>query len=276
MWQKLEPDHISGINISALSFNQGFVASGFSTRKGLSIKENCSISRFNNKWEHKLISEVISMSPPNDTAAKTPILIVDDSRTVRAALSKVLSPYFAIIEAVDGEDGWKKLQVNAAIKLVVTDIMMPELDGYGLICRIRGAESDRLKLMPIIVVTSAEDEISRERAHACGANNFIVKPARPEDLLERVNFHTEAHLNGQPVTAPQMAQYESEIESAVIEAPTVEAALNILASEETGSLEPYAAELALKVLPLLEYCNDTFKLSADNDIGALKEKLQSI
>lgn len=216
------------------------------------------------------------MPTTDNTSSKTPILIVDDSRTVRAALSKILSQNFSIIEAVDGEDGWKKLQVNAAIKLVVTDIMMPELDGYGLICRIRGSDSDRLKKIPIIVVTSAEDEICRERAHACGANNFIVKPARPEDLIERVNFHTEANLAGNPVTAPNMAQYESKIESAVIEAPTVETALELLESKETGSIAPYAAELALKVIPLLEYCNESFNLAADNDIIALKDKLKSI
>lgn len=207
---------------------------------------------------------------------KTPILIVDDSRTVRAGLSKVLSPTFSIIEAEDGEDGWKKLQVNGSIKLVITDIMMPQLDGYGLICRIRGADAERLQKLPIIVVTSAEDEVSRERAHACGANNFIVKPAKPSDLLERVNFHTEEHLNGDPQTAPQMAQYESEIESAVIETPDLDTALDSLKKGETGSLAPYAIELALQVVPLLEYCNKTFDMAADADIEAIRNKLQSI
>jgi len=211
-----------------------------------------------------------------ESSAKTPILVVDDSRTVRAALSKVLSPKFSVIEAVDGEDGWKKLQVNASIKLVITDIMMPQLDGYGLICRIRGSEADRLQKLPIIVVTSAEDEISRERAHACGANNFIMKPAKPADLIERVNFHTEAHLNGAPTTAPQMAQYESLIENAVIEAPDIETALEILEKGETGSLAPYAVDIALRVIPLLEYCDATFGMNANNDIKVLKKKLQSI
>jgi DNA-binding response OmpR family regulator len=131
-------------------------------------------------------------------------------------------------------------------------------------------------MIPIIVVTSAEDEISRERAHACGANNFIVKPARPEDLIERVNFHTEANLAGKQITAPQMAQYEDLIESAVIETPTIESALDMLTKNNTGSLTPYAAELALKVIPLLEYCNNTFELSVDNDIDSLKKKLSSI
>ena len=191
-------------------------------------------------------------------------------------MSKVLSSKFFVIEAEDGEDGWEKLQVNGAIKLVITDIMMPQLDGYGLICRIRGAGKEWLQKLPIIVVTSAEDKISRERAHACGANNFIVKPAKPSDLIERVNFHTEEHLNGEPVTAPQMALYESEIESAVIETPDIDTALEILENGETGSIAPYAIDLALKVIPLLEYCNEKFEIAAEEDILALKKKLQAV
>ena len=216
------------------------------------------------------------MSAVANTDPQTTILVVDDSRTVRAGLSKILRKQFAVIEAVDGEDGWIKLQENPEIQLIVSDIMMPNLDGYGLICRIRGSDSEHMKKIPIIVVTSAEDEVFRERAHACGANNFIVKPAKAADLLERVNFHTEAHLNDNPVTAPQMAIYEDRIESATIEAPTIEAALESLLSDETGSVEPYAAELALKVLPLLEYCNETLDLDVGSDIIAIKNKLNSL
>ena len=202
--------------------------------------------------------------------------MVDDSRTVRAGLSKILNPTFNLIEAENGEDGWNILQGNTAIKLVITDIMMPKLDGYGLICRIRGAEEDRLSKLPVIVVTSAEDEISRERAHACGANNFIVKPASAQDLLERVNFHTEQHLSGEPTTAPQMAQYEGEIENTVIEAPTLDTAIDLLENAQTGALQPYAVDLELKIMPLLKYCNETFELDADVDIENLEDKLKSL
>ena len=105
---------------------------------------------------------------------------------------------------------------------------------------------------------------------------FYVDRVGRKDLIERVNFHTEANLAGKQVTAPQMEQYESLIESAVIETPSIEAALEMLADDNTGSLAPYAADLALKVLPLLEYCNDELKLAADSDIDSLKNKLQSI
>lgn len=216
------------------------------------------------------------MSACANTVTKTTILVVDDSRTVRAGLSKILKRDFEVIEAVDGEDGWAKLQEIPNIKLVVSDIMMPNLDGYGLICRIRASDSEWQKKLPIIVVTSAEDEVFRERAHACGANNFIVKPARAADLLERVHFHTETHLGDNPVTAPQMAQYEDRIESAVIESPSIDDALDILLSEDSSALAPYAAELMRNVLPLLEYCNETLKLSADDDLDAIKEKLDSL
>ena len=95
-------------------------------------------------------------------------------------------------------------------------------------------------------------------------------------MIERVNFHTEEHLNGEPVTAPQMALYESEIESAVIETPDIDTALEILQNGETGSIAPYAIDLALKVIPLLEYCNEKFEIFAEDDIRSLKKKLQSI
>ena len=104
------------------------------------------------------------MSAALEAAPKPRILIGDDSRTVRVSLSRLLRDQYEIIEGVDGEDGWEKLQENPGIKLVITDIMMPKLDGYGFICRIRGADSELVQKIPIIVVTSAEDELSRERA----------------------------------------------------------------------------------------------------------------
>jgi len=216
------------------------------------------------------------MPTTSEISVKKKILIIDDSRTVRASLAKILNSKYSTMEAVDGEDGWEKLKSDNDINLVITDIMMPKLDGYGLTCRIRGTKTDWLKKIPIIVVTSAEDELSRERAHACGANNFIVKPARPEDLLERVNFHTEVHLKGEVATAPQMEQYKSDIEATVIESPDVEGALASIQTGQTALLPPYAPDLALRIIPLLEYCNETFNMEADEQIDALKKKLRAI
>ena len=218
----------------------------------------------------------ISIAINNQNNHKKLILVVDDSRTVRASLTKILSNNFDIITAEDGEDGWQKLLDNPKIDLVISDIMMPKLDGYGLICRIRGCDELRINKTPIIVVTSAEDDLTRERAHACGANNFIVKPVNNADLLERVNFHTEAGLTGEQRIAPQMSQYEKAIEHAVIEAPDIDTALRLLAQDSETSLEPYAIDLALQVLPLLEYCNKQYDLIAEDEILSLKQKLKAV
>ena len=103
------------------------------------------------------------------------VLVVDDSRVVRHAINKILSPEFSIVEAGDGMDGWQSAQKNPGVDLVISDIQMPELDGYGMICKIRAADNPGLREVPIIVITGAEDETTRERAYACGANDFIQK-----------------------------------------------------------------------------------------------------
>lgn len=208
-----------------------------------------------------------------DSASQATILVVDDSRTVRAAIAKILGKYYQVVQAGDGEEGWSQLRDNPDIKMVVSDIMMPVLDGYGLICRIRAAGEPRIKDVPIVVITSSEDAITRERAHACGANDFVVKPVESSDLIERANFHTEAKLAGgaQSLTTEEFA----EVESTVIEAPDIDTALEIIRGAKDGAVEPYAIDLALEVLPLLEYCNETFEMGLDDPIAEIRERMST-
>ncbi len=116
-------------------------------------------------------------------------LVVDDSRVIHKAISTILKKEADIIVAVDGEDGWNKLLQNDDIQVLITDIDMPILDGYQLICRIRAHDDERIKDMPIITVTGAEDEETRTRAFACGATDFITKPIDKVQLKARVRAH---------------------------------------------------------------------------------------
>jgi len=216
------------------------------------------------------------MTSPSNPSEKPTILVVDDSRTVRVSLSKMLREQFVIIEAVDGEDGWAKLLENSHIKLIISDILMPNLDGYGYICRIRGAENEWLQKIPIVVITSKEDVITRERAHACGANNFIVKPVDSADLLSVVKFHTEHSLTSDQKSAASVdVQYGSNVESMVLESPDLNKALEMLHNSDNDALDPYAIDLALKVLPLLEYCDKVFNMDVAIELNQLKSKLKS-
>lgn len=203
---------------------------------------------------------------------KFTILVVDDSRTVRAAINIVLRSTYNIVEAEDGEDAWTKLVELEKVHMVISDIMMPKLDGYGLICRIRAAEQPEITNIPIVVITSSEDALTRERAHACGANDFIIKPVAAADLVERANFHTEEKLSGKP--SPLDLSTFSEVESTVIEAPDINTTLEIIRGAKEGTIEAFAVDLALEVLPLLDYCNKTFELKLDSEIEKIKSSLK--
>lgn len=114
---------------------------------------------------------------------KPRVLVVDDSRVMRKAISKFIQGEFDVAEAEDGEAGWQKLTEDNQIQVVIADVLMPKLDGYALICRIRAADQTRIRDVPVIVITGAEDDDTRERAFACGANEFITKPIDGADLL---------------------------------------------------------------------------------------------
>lgn len=208
----------------------------------------------------------------SDIEDKFTILVVDDSRTVRATINKILNSNYNIVQAEDGEDAWDKLLELQKVSMIISDIMMPKLDGYGLICRIRAATQPEVMNIPIVVITSSEDAITRERAHACGANDFIVKPVSAAGLMERANFHTEAKLSGKQPSLDTSAFVE--IESTVIEAPDINTTLEIIRGAKEGVVEAYALDLAIEVLPLLEYCNNTFDLDLDLEMDKIKRSLK--
>ena len=118
------------------------------------------------------------------------VLIVDDSRMVRASLVKLIRGRFEFREEADGEAGWQALLVDPTIHLVLTDIGMPQLDGYGLLERIRGSKLSRIHDLPVIVISGDEDDSARERARQLGANDFITKGIGAAELLARLDSLT--------------------------------------------------------------------------------------
>jgi len=127
----------------------------------------------------------------NGAGAKPHVLVADDSRVIRKAVTKILGNDFELIEADDGESAWEQIARDDRIEVLMTDIEMPKLDGYGLICRVRAADQSRLRDLPIIVITGAEDDVTRERAYACGATDFITKPIDGVQLLARARAHAK-------------------------------------------------------------------------------------
>src|SRR6266566_1754020 len=100
---------------------------------------------------------VAAPSNPDDLSStgteKPCVLVVDDSRVIRRAIVKALSGEFQLTEAEDGEAAWLHLLENERIQVVITDMEMPKLDGYSLICRIRAGNDARVRDVPVIVIT---------------------------------------------------------------------------------------------------------------------------
>ena len=110
------------------------------------------------------------------------ILTIDDSKTMRDMLMLTLSNNgFEVLQAVDGLDGLDVLG-RETVDVVITDINMPKLDGYGVIQHMRErAEYDDL---PILVLTTESDNEKKERARKLGATGFIIKPFNPTGLVD--------------------------------------------------------------------------------------------
>ena len=135
-------------------------------------------------------ADVPDLPPLQETPVSQPkILIVDDSATIRATLTRAVRDEFDPLDAVDGEQAWEFLVNNEDIELLVTDLAMPKLDGFGLIKRMRSCEVSRISRMPVIVVTGANDTEARERAFIEGANDFITKTSDHVEFLARVRAH---------------------------------------------------------------------------------------
>ena len=108
------------------------------------------------------------------------ILTVDDSASVRQILGFTLrSASYDVTEAIDGFDALSKL--SGDIRLIITDLNMPGMDGIELIKKIR--TNSRHKFVPILVLTTESEIAKKQEAKSAGATGWIVKPFKPEQLV---------------------------------------------------------------------------------------------
>ena len=115
------------------------------------------------------------------------MLIVDDSKVIRSTVAKVIGSSFDTCDAADGEAAWAAIERDRAIVAVISDLSMPNLDGFGLLQRIRSSTSPRVRDLPFIVISGNEDDATRGRARNAGANDFISKSIRPVEAVARID-----------------------------------------------------------------------------------------
>jgi two-component system chemotaxis response regulator CheY len=113
------------------------------------------------------------------------LLIVDDSKLMRDMIAACLRPLGAVAFefASTGLEAIERLAL-AGFELVVLDLNMPDVGGIEVVEFVRS--QDRLRTLPILIVTTRGDDDSRTRVLAAGASGFLAKPFAPEQILEQV------------------------------------------------------------------------------------------
>jgi signal transduction histidine kinase/CheY-like chemotaxis protein len=131
--------------------------------------------------------------PVPQTGAEPPdrhgrILLADDNVDLRDHVARLLRPFWEVTTVVDGLAAVEEAG-RQQFDLVLTDVMMPRLDGFGLIKALRADE--RTRDVPIVVLSARAGEESSAEGLSAGADDYLVKPFSARDLLARVRANLE-------------------------------------------------------------------------------------
>ena len=113
------------------------------------------------------------------------VLVVDDSKVMREMIGACLrpDPSLAVTQAASGLEAIERLSLHT-FDLVVLDLNMPDIGGLEVVEFIRG--QDKLRALPILVVTTRSEDTSRETVLAAGASRYMTKPFTPAAILTEV------------------------------------------------------------------------------------------
>ena len=118
------------------------------------------------------------------------ILVVEDDGSYRWVIRRLLESAFGgdvqVEEASSGETALERAGSVPPLDLVLLDLSLPGMSGFDVLTRLRA--DDRTRRVPVIVVTSSQEERDVQRAYECGANSFVSKSDSPEKTLQRLRL----------------------------------------------------------------------------------------
>lgn len=167
------------------------------------------------------------------------ILVVDDKWENRSIIANLLGPIgFEVVEAIDGAEGWKKVQ-EFHPDLVITDLLMPGIGGFELIDQIR--TSEQFKDLIVIVSSASVFEADQYRSIEAGGNDFLPKPVLATELLEKL----KKHLQLEWIYEEQKSLPQSTIEDGQLIAPPPAALAILQELAMKGNFKGIAKQAAL-------------------------------
>ena len=117
---------------------------------------------------------------------KKSILVIDDNEDIRQLLTLMLeNAGFSVLTGIDGPDGLHQTKTNKP-DLILLDAMMPGLNGFEVLEKIRKDRDSKINSIPILMLTSRSSVEDIDMAIELGATSYVVKPFRPEKLIQKV------------------------------------------------------------------------------------------
>ncbi|MEQ8240071.1 MAG: response regulator [Cyclobacteriaceae bacterium] len=133
--------------------------------------------------DYTLDFELASENNPQKHKKAPVILIVEDHDQMRAYVRQAVAPYYQIQEAKDGIEALRKLKKHK-IDLVISDVMMPRMDGFQLLKEIK--EEEKFGDLPMIMLTARAAHEDKLHALTIGVDDYLTKPFNPKELLVRI------------------------------------------------------------------------------------------
>lgn len=120
-------------------------------------------------------------------STKKVLIIDDDSRNIFALTAVLKAKGYSCLSAVSAQQGFDMLNTDQEIGVVLMDMMMPDMDGYQAIAKMK--EDDGLKELPVIAVTAQAMVGDKERCLSAGANGYVSKPVNVDELILLLKNH---------------------------------------------------------------------------------------
>ncbi len=163
--------------------------------------------------------EYLHATPVNAFEKKHTVLIVEDNRDMQQFINRLLSNRYHTKLANHGKDALDVLS-KETIHLVVSDVMMPEMDGYSLLEEVKN--NKELRKIPFIILTALNNEDHRLKALTLGVDDYLGKPFLPEELLarthnlleryeERISFKIDEPSQQKEVTQQKVSSQQKEV-----------------------------------------------------------------
>jgi PAS domain S-box-containing protein len=141
------------------------------------------------RWLPEEVSETSLALPPSAVRrSERRVLIADDNADMRDYLRRLLSEYWTVEAVADGNAALAAVRATIP-DLVLTDVMMPGLDGFELLKALRNDAATRT--VPVILLSARAGEEARVEGLDAGADDYLVKPFSARELIARVNSHLE-------------------------------------------------------------------------------------